>query len=127
MIITLEFRPQLPNAETVFSVRKLLRHSRYDATNPNRIRALPGAMALSNPVALHRKDGSGYILLCEVVAALNEQNSQVAARILTPLLSFKRFDKARQKLIVDNLRKLLQLPNLSRSIYEKVNAALSED
>lgn len=116
-----------PNAETVFSVRKLLRHSRYDATNPNRIRALPGAMALSNPVALHRKDGSGYILLCEVVAALNEQNSQVAARILTPLLSFKRFDKARQKLIVDNLRKLLQLPNLSRSIYEKVNAALSED
>lgn len=122
------FRTQAtaPDAETVFIVRKLLRHERYDATNPNRIRALPGAMALANPVALHRADGSGYVLLCEVVTALNEQNPHVAARILTPLLSYKRFDDKRQKLIVENLRKLQQLPNISRSIFEKVNAALNE-
>lgn len=116
-----------PDAETVFNVRKLLRHKRYDATNPNRIRALIGAMALSNPVALNRADGSGYVLLCEVVSALNDQNPHVAARILTPLLSYKRFDNQRQKLIVEALKKLLQLPNLSRSIYEKVSAALAED
>ena len=116
-----------PDAETVFNVRKLLRHKRYDAGNPNRIRALPGAMALSNPVALNRADGSGYILLCEVVSALNDKNPHVAARILTPLLSYKRLDEARQKLIVESLRNLLKLPNLSRSIYEKVSAALAED
>lgn len=116
-----------PDAETVFNVRKLLRHKRYDAGNPNRIRALPGAMALSNPVALNRADGSGYILLCEVVSALNDKNPHVAARILTPLLSYNRLDEARQKLIVESLRNLLKLPNLSRSIYEKVSAALAED
>ena len=51
----------------------------------------------------------------------------MAARILTPLLSYKRFDEARQKLIVESLRNLLKLPNLSRSIYEKVSAALAEN
>ena len=106
-------------------MRKLLRHERYDATNPNRIRALPGAMALANPVALHRADGSGYVLLCEVVTTLNEQNPHVAARIFNAALSYKRFDDKRQKLVVE-VRKLQQLPNISRSIFEKVNAALNE-
>ncbi len=113
-----------PNEETVFRVRKLLSHERYDETNPNRIRALPGALALSNPVALHRKDGAGYNLLLDVVSSLNESNPHVAARILTPLLSYKRFDSERQKLIIEGLKKLRALPKLSRSIYEKVSAAL---
>ena len=108
----------------MFTVRKLMRHPCYDQNNPNRIRALPGAMALSNPVALHRLDGTGYVLLCDVVSYLNDTNPQVAARILTPLLSYKRFDEQRQKLILENLNKLKKLPNLSRSIFEKVDAAL---
>lgn len=123
------FRVQatVPSEETVFKVRKLLRHDRYDSTNPNRIRALVGAMALSNPVALHRKDGTGYLLLCDVVRELDKFNEHIAARILTPLLSFRRFDINRQQLAKEYLESLMNDPDLSKSVYEKVSAALASE
>lgn len=111
--------------DTVFNVRKLIRHPRYDKTNPNRIRALVGAMSLSNPVALHKKDGTGYLLLCDVVRDLDKFNEHVAARILSPLVSYKRFDKERQGLAEEYLQTLYRDKNLSKSVYEKVNAALN--
>ncbi|MCR5535976.1 MAG: aminopeptidase N [Succinivibrio sp.] len=114
-----------PYEGTVAQVKQLMSHPCYDDSNPNRIRALPGAMALANPVALHSRDGSGYNLLCEVVKQLNSVNPHVGARILSPLLSFKRFDTERQAMIKERLTELKNLPNLSRSIFEKVTAALS--
>ncbi|MCR5085431.1 MAG: aminopeptidase N [Succinivibrionaceae bacterium] len=117
----------VPCEETLFVVRKLMSHPRYDAGNPNRIRALVGAMALSNPVALHRRDGAGYKLLCEVVAQLNGTNAHVGARILDGMLSFARYDRDRAQKAREQLQRLLQIKDLSRSIYEKVSAALGKD
>lgn len=115
-----------PLDDTVFNVRKLLRHDRYDKTNPNRVRALVGAMALSNPVALHKKDGTGYLLLCDVIRELDKINEHVAARIISPMLSFRRLDDDRAKLVVEQLEQLLSQADLSRSVYEKVAAALAK-
>ncbi|MBQ9275603.1 MAG: aminopeptidase N [Succinivibrio sp.] len=114
----------VPEIETVFEVRRLLSHPRYDQSNPNRIRALPGAMILQNPVALHRPDGAGYKLAYDIIAALNSSNTMMAARLLTPLLSFRRFDGKRQELMRTQLGSLLKLPDIARSVYEKVQAAL---
>ena len=83
-------------------------------------------MALSNPVALNDISGEGYDLLCKQISALNDINPSVAARILTPLLSFRRLDEKRQGMILNNLNSLMQMPKLSRSIYEKVSTALKE-
>lgn len=114
-----------PSEDTVDVVRKLLRHEKYDKTNPNRVRALVGAMALSNPVALHQKEGYGYMLLTDVVTELDAINPMVAARIITPMLSFKRLDLKRQKLAREYLEKILGLKDLSSSVYEKINKALN--
>ena len=116
----------IPSDRAIDKVKSLLNHPCYDGTNPNRVRALVGAMALSNPVALHDISGRAYTLLCDEIKKLNSVNPSVAARILTPLLSYKRFDKKRQELIEKELKGLMQLDSLSRSLYEKVNAALKD-
>ncbi len=116
-----------PFPDTVFKVRKLMNHKSFEISNPNRVRALIGAMALSNPVVLHRSDGAGYELLLEVVDKLNKLNPIVAARILTPLISFKRFDDKRQGLIKEGLLKLKAKDNLCSDVYEKIEAALSAE
>ena len=114
-----------PSEDTVKIVRKLMKHPCFDKTNPNRVRALVGAMALSNPVALNAKDGSGYALLSEVVRDLDKVNPQVAARILTPLLSFKRFDEARAELARNELLRIKSEKDLSNGVFEKIEAALN--
>ncbi len=112
--------------DTVFKVRKLMSHKCFDISNPNRVRALVGTMALQNPIALHKIDGTGYLLLSDVVLKLDSINPHVAARIISPLLSYKRFDEKRQSLILEVLQKIKNTPNLSNSVYEKVNAALGD-
>ena len=59
----------------------LLDHPQFSWKVPNRLRALVGTFAASNPVAFHAPDGSGYQLLAEVVGKLDGSNPQVAARL----------------------------------------------
>lgn len=122
------FRVQatVPDVSAVDNVNELKNHPSYDGNNPNRVRALPGALALSNPVALNDLSGRGYDLLCSEVQRLNSINPSVAARILTPLLSFRRLDAKRQQMIRERLEKLMKIPSISRSIFEKVESALKE-
>lgn len=122
------FRVQatVPCSEAIKNVRALMKHKAYDGNNPNRVRALPGALSLSNPVALHDLSGEGYELLCQEIKRLNSVNASVAARILTPLLSFRRLDEKRQGMIRSQLEKLMAIKSISRSIYEKVQSALKD-
>lgn len=113
-----------PSDETVYNVRKLMRHPRFDKTNPNRVRALIGTMALQNPKALHKIDGTGYLLLSDVIRELDPINQHVAAKLVTPLLSFRRFDQKRESMMREVLIKLKSIDNISTSLYEKINAAL---
>ncbi len=112
--------------ETVKVVRKLLDHPRFDITNPNRVRALVGTMGYSNPVALHRRDGMGYLLMYDVVSKVNSINPSVAARILDGMINYRRFDSARIAKAEEYLNKIKSIPGLSRSVFEKVDAALKQ-
>ena len=113
-----------PSEETVYTVRKLMRHKRFDKINPNRVRALIGSLAFNNPKALHKIDGTGYLLLSDVVQELDGINQHIAARLITPLLSFKRFDAKRQEMMREVLHKLISKDNISSSLYEKISAAI---
>ena len=51
------------------------------------------------------KMAQGYVFLREVVQQLDKLNPQVAARMVNPLTTWKRYDKERQQL----MRKQLEL------------------
>jgi aminopeptidase N len=115
-----------PDKEVLDKVKALFEHRSFDFNNPNRLRALLGNFAQNNPYHFHASDGSGYLFLTEQLIKLNEQNPQVAARLITPLIQFKRLDDKRQQLIKVQLNRLLKLDNLALDLFEKVSKALSQ-
>ena len=117
---------QSEGESAVYDVRRLMRDPHFDIGNPNRLRALVGSLVLNNPWAFYRKDGTGMLLAYDVINELNNVNPMMAARMVTPLLSFRRFDPERQALCREYLDKLRARPDLARDVYEKVEAALSE-
>jgi aminopeptidase N len=110
--------------DTIDSVKKLFQHADFDLKNPNRVRALLGTFCSANPVCFHDKSGAGYRLLGDYVERLNALNPQIAAKLLSPLTRWRRFDASTQALMKAELERLSLLPQLSRDVFELVSKSL---
>lgn len=113
-----------PAADVLTDVKQAMAHPTFSIRNPNRLRALIGSFAMSNQVQFHARDGSGYRFLTDLLIELNEVNPQVASRLITPLIQFKRLDEERKGLICAELTRLASLEGLARDLFEKVSKAL---
>ncbi|TMN33257.1 aminopeptidase N [Pseudoalteromonas sp. S2755] len=116
----------LSNDEVISNINTLYGHPCFDKGNPNRVRALIGSFARSNPAQFHRTDGKGYALLGDLLVELNNINPQNASRMITPFMSWKRYDETRQQLMRVQLNRLANLEGLSDDLYEKVEKALAQ-
>lgn len=103
----------------VDSVQKLIEHGAFNWGNPNRIYALLASFS-HNFCQLHQANGSGYRLLISAIKRLNTANPQVASRLLSPLLKWRRLDPERQELLRELLSELRKLPNLAPDLFEKI-------
>ncbi|MCL1145884.1 aminopeptidase N [Shewanella marinintestina] len=112
------------NDNCIDKLKSLFDHEAFSFNNPNRVRSLIGIFAAANTFEFHRHDGLGYQFLTDAIIKLNTLNPQVAARIITPLIQFKKFDLARQQLMINELNRILTVDNLSKDLYEKVTKAL---
>ncbi|MEA2790131.1 MAG: aminopeptidase, partial [Acetobacteraceae bacterium] len=101
-----------PLPDTPREVERLKTHPDFDLRNPNRIRALVSSFA-GNQVRFHAASGVGYHLYADTIIQLDPHNAQVAARMISPLGQWRRFDADRQALMKRELRRILDLPNLS--------------
>ena len=106
------------------TIMALTEHESFSYSNPNRVRSLVGAFAAGNLVQFHHIEGKGYDFLTDAIIKLNKVNPQVAARIITPLIQFKKFDLSRQAMMKASLERILGLPDLSKDLFEKVSKAL---
>lgn len=113
-----------PRLETLARVKDLFHHEDFDLKNPNRVRSLIGAFCAGNPVCFHMSSGEGYALLGEYIEQLNDLNPQIAARLTIPLTRWKRYPAARQNLMKAELQRLVEIPELSRDVYELVSKSL---
>ncbi|MBD3895914.1 aminopeptidase N [Halomonas sp. ML-15] len=114
-----------PHSDALDRVKFLMQHPAFSLKNPNRVRALIGAFAGQNRVNFHRIDGAGYRLLADVVIELNRLNPEIAARIITPLTRWQRFDEQRQALMKAELERI-RAEELSPNVFEVVEKALAE-
>jgi aminopeptidase N len=69
---------------------------------------------------LHQLSGDGYTFLAQQVLSLDKLNPQIAARLLTPLTHWRRYDKTRQSLMKTELERIQASSNLSKDVYEIV-------
>lgn len=113
---------KLPDA--LQQVKKLMRDPNFDLKNPNKVYALIGTFGQRNLVNFHARNGEGYAFLRETVQQLDKLNPQVAARMVNPLTTWKRYDKERQQLMRTQLEIMLQSAKLSPDLYEIVSKSL---
>ena len=100
----------MSNLGTPEAVRALSHHADFDLRNPNRVRALVSSFAAGNPVHFHAASGAGYRFLADTIIELDPRNPQVAARMVAPLGQWRRVDAARQALMQQELRRILEVP-----------------
>ncbi|KPZ67573.1 Aminopeptidase N [Pseudoalteromonas sp. P1-26] len=112
------------SATSISDIKALYDHPSFDFGNPNRVRALVGSFSHFNITQFHRADGEGYQLLGDLLVKLNDINPQNASRMLTPFMSWKRYDENRSAAMKAQLQRLADLEGLSDDLFEKVEKAL---
>ncbi|MBC7006883.1 aminopeptidase N [Pseudoalteromonas sp. BZK2] len=112
------------SATSISDIKALYDHPSFDFGNPNRVRALVGSFSHFNITQFHRADGEGYQLLGDLLVKLNDINPQNASRMLTPFMSWKRYDENRSAAMKAQLQRLADLDDLSDDLFEKVEKAL---
>lgn len=110
--------------DTLEQVKSLMQHPAFDIKNPNKVYALIGGFGSGNPVKFHALNGEGYKFLADVVIELNSLNPQVAARMLTPLTQWQKFDKLRQDLMCTELLRIKNVKGLSPDVLDIVMRSL---
>jgi aminopeptidase N len=113
-----------PLPETLGEVQALMNHPAFQLKNPNKVRALIGSFAASNPLCFHESSGRGYYFLAEQILALDPLNPQIAARLAARLGRGARYDEARRGLMRAQLERIATSPTLSRDVYEVVSKSL---
>jgi len=109
--------------DTYKRVVDLRRHPLFTLKNPNRIRSLIGAFS-SNHYHFHDSSGNGYQFLADRIIELDGSNPQIAARLVTAMVTWQHYDKNRQQLIKKNLKRIQGKKHISRDVYEIVTKCL---
>lgn len=115
-----------PKPNALSKVHELMQHESFDALNPNKIRSVIGGFAMRNPVNFHNKKGDGYEFLASEVIRLNDANPQIAARLITPLTKWQRYDEQRQTMMKKQLERIKMHDNLSKDVFEVVTLSLKD-
>lgn len=113
-----------PTDDVLDHVRALMDHEAYDRTNPNKVRALVGGFVNGNPTQFHKKDGSGYKFLADVVIEMNDINPKTATGLSKLFTQFKRYDSDRQALMIEQMERIMAVPTLDVGIKEILGKAL---
>ena len=94
----------------------------FDSRNPNRFRAVWGALA-GNTAGFHAADGSGYDALAGALIDIAPRNPQLAARMTTAFETWRRHDEGRQskaKAALERIRASGGLPKDVREMADRL-------
>ncbi|MCP3673724.1 MAG: aminopeptidase N [Gammaproteobacteria bacterium] len=114
-----------PERDVINEIYQLLEHADFQISNPNKVRALITAFAKGNLENFHRLDGVGYKLVADVIIKLNKINPQIAARLTSSFNSWRKFDNSRKELMKHQLKRIVELENVSADVYEIASKALA--
>ncbi len=114
-----------PQENCLQTVKELLEHSSFSIKNPNKVRALIGSFSSMNHYRFHASGEDGYCFLADRIHEIDSFNPQIAARLATPLVGWKRYESRNQKLMKAQLQRLIDTETLSKDVYEIVSKSLN--
>jgi aminopeptidase N len=111
-------------SDTLERAERLRSHPGFSIKNPNRVRALFGALAHGNPLHFHSADGRGYQFVGEAVMEIDSFNPMIAARLASAFSSWRMLEPGRQALAQQMLERIAAKESLSRDTSEVVGKML---
>ena len=114
----------IPGAEALARVKALMDSPHFTRSNPNRVRALIGTFAFSNPTGFARADGQGFEFLADELLEIDTKNPQLAARILTSMRSFRMLEANRAAHALAALQRIASSSTLSVDVQDIVERML---
>ena len=121
-----QVQAQSSRADCLTEVQRLLNHPAFTLKNPNRVRALLGAFSSGNPYRFHAADGAGYGLLAAQVRKIDPHNGKLAARLVAPLLRWRRLAEPFSGQMRRHLSQIAAAQGLSKDLQEMVDKGLAE-
>jgi aminopeptidase N len=115
----------MPGGQALGRVKALLDHPRFSMRTPNRVYALLSSFAHGNPSGFHRADGAGYTFIADIVVAVDAINPQVASRLMSAFRTWKTLEPRRQALANAAIRRVADIPGLSRDVTDIAERALA--
>ncbi len=112
-----------PHGDALKRTNDLMKHSAYDKTTPNRVRALIGGF-IANTEHFHKEDGSGYKFVADTVIEMNGINPKTATMLAKSLTLWRRYDKKRGGQMKAELERIMKTPKLDGALQEVVGNAL---
>jgi aminopeptidase N len=119
MIQVAQARPEAAAA----TAAALAERKDFTLTNPNRFRAVFGALAM-NQAGFHHASGEGYRLLADWLIRLDPLNPQTTARMCSAFQTWRRYDADRKEMMQAQLERIAAMPKLSRDTGEMVGRIL---
>ena len=110
--------------QTLADVKALARHPAFTLRNPNRVRALIGSFSTGNPARFHDRSGEGYKFLADHVLKLDRLNPQVAARLVSALSLWRKYEPRRRALMKGQLQRIVRQRSISKDVREIVSKSL---
>lgn len=109
---------------TLADVKGLLNHDAFSLDNPNKVRSLIGVFCAMNHYRFHDESGAGYRFLTHQILAIDKKNPQIAARMVTPLISYANYSQKLKVQMEEQLHFILIQKGLSADVYEIVKKSL---
>ncbi len=112
-------------AQAAATAAGLTAHPDFTLRNPNRFRAVFGALA-GHAAGFHHDTGAGYAVLADWLVKLDPVNPQTTARMCAAFETWTRYDAGRQHHARAALQRILATPDLSRDTTEMVSRILGD-
>jgi aminopeptidase N len=105
-------------------VKSLLQHSKFDAKNPNRVRAVVSGFGDQNWSGFHAKDASGYEFVADQILHFDAQNPSLAARFCDVFLRWHKCESSARALQKISLERIAAHASLSTNVRELIEKTL---
>ena len=110
--------------QTAAVTEALTKDPAFHWKNPNRFRALFGALGM-NHAGFHHASGKAYALAADWLIKLDPVNHQIAARMTSGFETWRHYDADRQDMMKSALTRILATEGLSRDSQEMVGRILN--
>lgn len=115
----------IPGEGGLERIKALMQSPKFNAENPNRVRALIGSFAFSNPTGFHRADGASYNVVATEILSIDKRNPQLAARLLTSMRTWQLLEPGRAEKAKAALTTIGSAKGLSNDVRDIVDRILT--